>query len=98
MGRIPRSEWIQLDDLLHKVGFGGYYDLMEVLKITAKNLLVIFESHQKYADLLALVEEEDDLEAIVLFIERLSSEVVDYARNKRASPDLVLDILTEVKP
>ena len=31
--RLSREEWNQLDDLLGKHGYGGYYDLIEVLKM-----------------------------------------------------------------
>lgn len=36
--RLSRAEWGQLDDLLGKHGFGGYYDLVESLKSVAGDL------------------------------------------------------------
>jgi len=33
MTRLTKEEWNQLDNLLNKHGFGGYYDLLECLKI-----------------------------------------------------------------
>jgi len=36
--RLSREEWNQLDDLLGKHGYGGYYDLIEVLKMVLGNL------------------------------------------------------------
>lgn len=33
--RLERSEWDMLDALLAKHGFGGYYDLVESLKLIA---------------------------------------------------------------
>lgn len=31
--RLPKEEWEELDRLLGKHGFGGYYDLVESLKV-----------------------------------------------------------------
>lgn len=36
--RLPKAKWNQLDDLLGEHGFGGYYDLVECLKIIAGDL------------------------------------------------------------
>ena len=36
--RLSREEWNQLDNLLGKHGFGGYYDLVECLKIVLIDL------------------------------------------------------------
>jgi len=33
MSRLSKEEWNQLDNLLSKHGFGGYYDLLECLKM-----------------------------------------------------------------
>ena len=35
---LNKKDWNQLDDLLGKHGFGGYYDLVESLKICLGNL------------------------------------------------------------
>ena len=33
---MNRNEWERLDDLLNKEGYGGYYDLLELLKDYAR--------------------------------------------------------------
>lgn len=36
--RLPKAKWEQLDGLLGEHGFGGYYDLVECLKIVGGNI------------------------------------------------------------
>lgn len=36
--KLSKQDWNQLDILLGKIGFGGYCDLVELLKIVIKNL------------------------------------------------------------
>lgn len=36
--RLSKLEWNRLDDLLSKHGFGGYYDLVECLKMVLKRI------------------------------------------------------------
>jgi hypothetical protein len=36
--KLSKEDWTQLDLLLSKVGFGGYYDFVECLKIAITNL------------------------------------------------------------
>ena len=38
MTRLSREDWNLLDDLLGRHGFGGYYDLVECLKMVAGDL------------------------------------------------------------
>ena len=38
--KLPYQEWDQLDTLLGKHGFGGYYDLVECLKVALAALAV----------------------------------------------------------
>jgi len=55
--KLTYEEWEKLDDLLNKEGFGGYYDLLELLKMHAeswykdkfgkKNLEVLEKAIQK---------------------------------------------------
>ena len=63
--RLSKSDWNRLDELLGKVGFGGYYDLIEVLKDTARNLK---------PDLSDKIRKEDDLHTLVTLIYRLSEQ------------------------
>ncbi len=36
--RLSRGDWAELDSLLGKHGFGGYYDLVECLRMVAGDL------------------------------------------------------------
>ena len=36
--KLNKEDWNKLDGLLSKVGFGGYYDLVECLKTILRNL------------------------------------------------------------
>lgn len=36
--RLTKEDWNQLDELLGKHGFGGYYDLVECLKMSLNSL------------------------------------------------------------
>lgn len=37
--KLSREDWDKLDDLLGKHGFGGYYDLVECLKMVLRKLV-----------------------------------------------------------
>jgi len=41
MTRLSKEEWNLLDDLLGKIGFGGYYDMLEYLNMVASDLAKI---------------------------------------------------------
>lgn len=36
--RLSREDWDQLDTLIGKHGFGGYYDFLECLRMVGKNI------------------------------------------------------------
>ena len=38
MTRLSKEDWEQLETLLSKHGFGGYYDLLECLKTTINQI------------------------------------------------------------
>ncbi|MDH5203276.1 MAG: hypothetical protein OEW69_08465 [Nitrospirota bacterium] len=38
MARLTKEEWKKLDELLSKHGFGGYYDLVECLKMALSKI------------------------------------------------------------
>jgi len=38
MTRLSKEDWDKLDDLIGQHGFGGYYDLVECLKMVAGDL------------------------------------------------------------
>ena len=60
--RLIREEWDQLDTLLGKHGFGGYYDLVECLNIMAQNI-------SKMTDPYMPVEREKSLPNAVLAVQ-----------------------------
>jgi len=70
--RLPKEDWKKLDDLLSKIGFGGYYDLLEILKIGAfrlcKDKLKDREERKMWE---TTIMEEKDLKMLVLLINRL---------------------------
>ena len=39
VNRLTPEEWETLDDLIGKHGFGGYYDLLECLKMSIQDVL-----------------------------------------------------------
>jgi len=64
--KLPKDQWNQLDKLLGKIGFGGYYDCIEVLRSIAIKL------SDKNEDLIEKIREEDDLLVLILVISKLS--------------------------
>jgi len=76
MTKLTKEEWSQLDLLLSKIGFGGYYDVMEVLRMSASNLakrmLETEEDRQKWKK---TIEGEKDLRTLILLISYLSNVV-----------------------
>jgi len=64
--KLPKDEWNQLNKLLGKIGFGGYYDCIEVLRSIAIKL------SNKNEDLIEKIREEDDLFVLILVISKLS--------------------------
>ena len=63
--RLSKSDWNRLDELLGKIGFGGYYDLIEVLRDIVCNLK---------PDLSKKIRKESDLHTLVTLIYRLSEQ------------------------
>jgi len=63
--KLAKEDWNQLDTLLSKMGFGGYYDCIEVLRMAATNLTE--DEKIKHE-----IQREDDLVALILLIEKLS--------------------------
>lgn len=75
--KLNKKDWSLLDELLAKIGFGGYYDCIEVLRMTAlalcKYRVLPFE---KCAKIQQNIRKEDDLQALILVIYRLAKEVI----------------------
>jgi len=67
--RLSKEDWNKLDDLLGKMGFGGYYDLLEVLKESAFRLCKDkIEDEEKKEMWKATIREEKDLCTLVSLI------------------------------
>ena len=48
--RLSKEDWDKLDTLLGKHGFGGYYDLVESLKMVAGDLGISFTGIELYPE------------------------------------------------
>lgn len=66
--RLSKEDWNKLDDLLGKIGFGGYYDLLEVLKIGAYQLCDEKLESEKKRKYKTTIRFEGDLKFLVLLV------------------------------
>lgn len=53
---LNKEDWQTLDNLLSKIGFGGYYDTVEILKMSIINL----KPHAK-----EIIKDENDLHILI---------------------------------
>lgn len=60
--KLNKEDWKKLDELLSKIGFGGYYDFVECLKMILRDLL--YENDKFYE----LVKKESDIHTLVSLI------------------------------
>lgn len=73
MCRLKKKEWELFDKLLAKVGFGGYYDCIEVLRMTAINLCKTkISTLDKRNTMIEEIEKEDNFKKLILLIRYLS--------------------------
>ena len=72
--KLTKEQWNQLDTLLGKIGFGGYYDLMELLRQTGWNLTKIISDWETRQKWYKTIEEEKDMVTLVTLINWLSSK------------------------
>jgi len=77
MTRLEKRDWNQLDNLLRKIGFGGYYDLVELIQI---NILRVVRLNPKYREPLITrfeveLEEESNLHTLVLLLTEITSRL-----------------------
>ena len=63
--RLAKADWERLDSLLGQVGFGGYYDFVEVLKTIVTNLKPSVTDS---------IIGEADLHTLVMLITEISKE------------------------
>lgn len=55
MTKLSKEDWNQLDDLLAKHGFGGYYDLVECLKMVLSRMTAGHADSRMIKDLSTIV-------------------------------------------
>ena len=75
--RLSREEWYQLDTLIGKHGFGGYYDLVECLNIMAENISKMTDPHMP-------VERQKSLSNAVLNVQGIIIIYQEQLRKKKA--------------
>ena len=73
--KLTKEEWEHLDSLLGKLGFGGYYDLMELLRQTASNLTERFLPSEEQPKMNEQIMNEKDLKTLVTLVNYLSRVV-----------------------
>ena len=75
MTRLNKKDWDQLDDLIGKMSFGGYYDLMEFLKMPIKDLFMVLGKGSE--QLLKTLEDEQELDVLIHLLHKLIYKVID---------------------
>lgn len=67
--KLKYDEWEQLDKLLRRFGFGGYYDMLEVIKCAADDVAAhLGIDHEIRNKFMA----EQDLRIVVDYLSRLA--------------------------
>lgn len=74
MTRLNKKDWQQLDVLLSKMGFGGYYDVAECLKMSIRDISKIVDI-EKPTEFLNKVSEEKDLQILVSLLNTITSKI-----------------------
>lgn len=64
--KLSKEDWRQLDTLLGKVGFGGYYDLVECLRTAIINIVGY------NPDFTETVQKETDIQVLVTLLIKVS--------------------------
>jgi hypothetical protein len=62
--KLSKEDWTQLDLLLSKVGFGGYYDFVECLRMAITNLA---------PELSNVIKKEADIQMLVTLLLKVST-------------------------
>jgi hypothetical protein len=83
--KLNKEDWNQLDKLLSKVGFGGYYDLCECIKMSINDILKnrrlklsIFFIKKNGKDItIKEIIDNNDLHSLVLLLNKLSHKLYD---------------------
>jgi hypothetical protein len=71
---LSKEDWNALNSILGKLGFGGYYDFMEVLRQTAYNLSIRIKNDERRRIWQEGIKNEKDLRTLVSLVNTLSVE------------------------
>lgn len=63
--KLSKEDWQQLDILLGKVGFGGYYDLVECLQMVITNISPELDN---------IVKNQSDIQVLVTLLITISKK------------------------
>jgi len=66
--KLNKEEWNKLDNLLRKIGFGGYYDFLECLKISINDINDIYQVFNQEK-----IQELKDLSISVKLLNKLTN-------------------------
>ncbi|MFW9881474.1 MAG: hypothetical protein ACFFG0_51070 [Candidatus Thorarchaeota archaeon] len=70
--KLNKEDWNQLDNLLSKMGFGGYYDVCECLKQSILDINKITKLFKEDK-----IQENNDLYMLIKILNRNSSKLKD---------------------
>ncbi|MFA5307117.1 MAG: hypothetical protein WC365_06750 [Candidatus Babeliales bacterium] len=68
MTKLNKEDWEKIDELLGKIGFGGYYDFIELLKMSIINIKPVV------AD---MIHNETDLQQLMVILYNSTKGVKD---------------------
>ena len=75
--RLTKQDFDQLDELITKIGFGSYYDLIEIIKMTITNLEPT--AHQ-------IINKEDNLYDLIIIMLEISKKRKEARWEREGSP------------
>ena len=75
MTRLNKKDWDQFDDLIGKMSFGGYYDLMEYLKMPIKDLVIALGKGDE--KIFNTLEEEQELDVLIHLLHNLVYQAIN---------------------
>lgn len=75
MTRLNKMDWDKLDDLIGKMSFGGYYDLMEFLKMPVKDLIIALGKGNE--EIFNTLENEQELDVLIHLLNKLVYQAID---------------------
>ncbi len=79
MTLLQKQKWKELDALLSKTGFGGYYDLLECLKSAITNIIEYFPFKDPMKeDFREELRGEKDLETVVQLLNAITNRLSEF--------------------